>query len=247
MSINARIGRKIRLARKQAGYTQAQLAKKLGKTGAAIAYLEQGKRRISPDILEKIALMTNRPLGFFYEDQSSSPSQLGTQLQSLQQQLDALKEVLLHVQQDGVGSQHMDSSDQWSLSDRAFREVFDHANDLMILMGPDGTILDINERYEEFFGWGRAEMVGRKFTDFQLFSEAEMPGYIKLFEKAFASQEPLRHMEVRVRTKSAEMRVLQTSNRILMRNQRPWAMLSILRSADVRSVNFDEAMAQKSV
>lgn len=244
MTINARIGRKIRLARKQAGYTQAQLAKKLGKTGAAIAYLEQGKRRISPDVLEKIALMTNRPLGFFYEDQSSSTPSLGAQLQGLQQQLDALREVLTHAQNDYSTSGHdTGASDQWSLSDRVFRDVFEHANDLMILMGSDGTILDINERYEEFFGWSRTEMVGRKFSDFQLFSEEEMPGYIKLFEQAFASQEPHRHMEVRVRTKTGEMHVLQTSNRILSRNDHPWALLSILRPSDVRTVNFHEAMS----
>lgn len=244
MTINARIGRKIRLARKQAGYTQEQLAKKLGKTGAAIAYLEQGKRRISPDVLEKIALMTNRSLGFFYEDQSSSTPSLGVQLQGLQQQLDDLKHVLSHAQQDYSSEFDSDAPGQWSLSDRVFRDVFDHANDLMILMGADGTILDINQRYEEFFGWTRSEMVGRKFSEFQLFVAEEMPGYIKLFEKAFSSHEPVRHMEVSVRTKSGEMRTLNTSNRILERDGLPWALFSILRPVNLRVVSFHEAMSQ---
>ena len=241
MTINSRIGRKIRLARKQAGYTQAQLAKKLGRTGAAVAYLEQGKRRISLDVLEKIALMTNRPLGFFYEDQAPSTSGLGAQLQSLQQQLGSLQKVLSEAQDSCVGSDESDHSP--SLSDRIFRDVFDHANDLMILLGADGTILDINERYEEFFGWSRAEMIGRKFSDFQLFLEEEMPGYIKLFEKAFTSEGPVRHMEVRVRTKSGSLHTLQTSNRLLKKNDQPWAMLSILRPSDVHVVNFEEAVA----
>jgi len=65
MTLNHRIGQQIRKARKLAHLTQKQLGDKLGRSGATIAYLEQGKRRVSPNLLEEVAQYTNKPLSFF--------------------------------------------------------------------------------------------------------------------------------------------------------------------------------------
>ena len=67
-SENKKIGQKIKKARANMGLTQSQLGKTIGVTGSAIGYLEAGLRKISPDVLKKIADVLNKPFKYFYED-----------------------------------------------------------------------------------------------------------------------------------------------------------------------------------
>ena len=87
MSLNVQIGGKIKQARKAVGLTQGELGKKIGRTAAAIAYLEKGQRGISPDILSRIAHVTNKPISFFYDDGSDPCSELKEHVEFLRTRL----------------------------------------------------------------------------------------------------------------------------------------------------------------
>lgn len=89
---NKRIGLKIKQARLEVGLSQKKLGKKLNKSGAAIGLLEKGKRKIGLDILKEIAIITNKPLAYFYEDQAEDYT-LASKLIVLEKHLKELKEI----------------------------------------------------------------------------------------------------------------------------------------------------------
>ena len=66
------IGRKIKKARIEIGFSQNELAKHLGKTGSALGYIESGQRRINLLTLEKIARAVRKPLDYFFEQKNYS-------------------------------------------------------------------------------------------------------------------------------------------------------------------------------
>jgi Zn-dependent peptidase ImmA (M78 family)/DNA-binding XRE family transcriptional regulator len=65
-------GDRIKQAREIKGYTQADLAERIGKSQSTIAHLERNSKQFllqpSDDIVEAIALQTGFPVGFFYQE-----------------------------------------------------------------------------------------------------------------------------------------------------------------------------------
>src|SRR2546422_11428562 len=61
-------GKRIRQARELRAFTQIELAERTGVTQAAIAYVEKGFRKPSPDLIANIAAQTRFPLAFFSAD-----------------------------------------------------------------------------------------------------------------------------------------------------------------------------------
>jgi PAS domain S-box-containing protein len=51
-------------------------------------------------------------------------------------------------------------------SEEKFKTIFDNANDEIAYVGADGTIIDINPRVEQLFGYTREETIGKKIYEF---------------------------------------------------------------------------------
>ncbi len=62
------IGKKIQMAREQAGLSQEELASRLGYTQATLSNYELGKRRLYLANIEQIAKELNKPLSYFLEE-----------------------------------------------------------------------------------------------------------------------------------------------------------------------------------
>jgi len=62
------IGKKIQKAREEAGFSQEELASRLGYTQAALSNYELGKRRLYLANIEQIARELNKPLSFFLDE-----------------------------------------------------------------------------------------------------------------------------------------------------------------------------------
>ncbi|SHF05217.1 Transcriptional regulator, contains XRE-family HTH domain [Desulfofundulus australicus DSM 11792] len=70
------IGRRIQLAREEAGLSQEQLAAKIGCSQSTLSHYEQGKRRLYLAQLEKIAQVLQKPIDYFFqpvEEKSAAP------------------------------------------------------------------------------------------------------------------------------------------------------------------------------
>ena len=62
------VGTRIRKARKVKRFTQAEVAKKLGVTQAAVSHWERGKADVGIDQLNRLATMLSVPLRSLIED-----------------------------------------------------------------------------------------------------------------------------------------------------------------------------------
>ncbi len=68
LMIYKNIGKKIQLAREEAGLSQEELASRLGYTQAALSNYELGKRRLYLANIEQIARELNKPLNYFLDE-----------------------------------------------------------------------------------------------------------------------------------------------------------------------------------
>lgn len=66
------IGRKLQLAREEAGLSQEQLANLLGCAQSTLSNYEKGKRRLYLTQLEKIAEILDKPIEYFIESSSTN-------------------------------------------------------------------------------------------------------------------------------------------------------------------------------
>ena len=62
-----RIGMKIKQAREEKEMSQAELARLLGKSDTTVTYWESGKRKVTIDDLEQIAVYLDKPFDYFVE------------------------------------------------------------------------------------------------------------------------------------------------------------------------------------
>jgi len=152
MSLNKQIGERIRIARKHAGLTQQELGKKLVRSGAAIAYLEQGKRRVSPDMLSQIAEITERPMAYFYEPGGGNAAVLTDRLSELRYQLSEIKSVL-----DDTEKQKKVVEEKKKI----YYHAFNRSLDGVCISDLKGDILDVNEALLNMLGYERGELVGQ--------------------------------------------------------------------------------------
>lgn len=69
------IGKKLQLAREEAGLSQEQLANMLGCAQSTLSNYEKGKRRLYLTQLENIAELLEKPIEYFMESSSSSQTE----------------------------------------------------------------------------------------------------------------------------------------------------------------------------
>lgn len=86
------IGRKLQLAREEAGLSQEQLANMLGCAQSTLSNYEKGKRRLYLTQLENIAELLDKPIEYFME--SSSNSEAASAVNSINNALDDEPELL---------------------------------------------------------------------------------------------------------------------------------------------------------
>lgn len=67
-----KLSEKIKIAIKEAGYTQQTFADKLGITNPVVNVWCTGKRNPTTTTLKKIAKATNKPLSYFFADEKSA-------------------------------------------------------------------------------------------------------------------------------------------------------------------------------
>lgn len=85
------IGRKLQLAREEAGLSQEQLATMLGCAQSTLSNYEKGKRRLYLTQLENIAEILDKPIEYFMESNTNHES---STVQSINTALDDEPELL---------------------------------------------------------------------------------------------------------------------------------------------------------
>jgi len=69
-------------------------------------------------------------------------------------------------------------------SEEKFRTIFESANDMIAYVDEFGTFIDINDKAEEIFGWKPEEVIGKNFTDFDIFGPETLNNVLERFAEA---------------------------------------------------------------
>jgi PAS domain S-box-containing protein len=75
-------------------------------------------------------------------------------------------------------------------SEEKFRTIFENANDEIIYLDEFGTVIDVNNRVEDIFGYKREELVGKNFTDFDFVGPEALQDLIGQFSGALSGDTP---------------------------------------------------------
>jgi transcriptional regulator with XRE-family HTH domain len=70
-SVRTKIGQKLKAAREYLGYSQEEVAEKLGVARAAISLIESGQRKLDSVELMELSKLYERPMAYFTEDDFS--------------------------------------------------------------------------------------------------------------------------------------------------------------------------------
>lgn len=68
MEYSKKIGKNIKKTRHKMNMSQKKFGEKLGITGSFVGYLENGNKRVNPDLLKKISKLTKQPVSYFYDE-----------------------------------------------------------------------------------------------------------------------------------------------------------------------------------
>lgn len=88
------IGKKLQMAREEAGLSQEQLASMLGCAQSTLSNYEKGKRRIYLAQLEQIAEVLGKPIEYFLESSTAAENSRKEELKNINSALDDEPELL---------------------------------------------------------------------------------------------------------------------------------------------------------
>lgn len=74
MNTYEKIGKKLQPAREKAGFSQEELAKRIGCTQTSLSNYELGKRRLYPGDLQRIGLLLGKQVTYFLDETEEEPT-----------------------------------------------------------------------------------------------------------------------------------------------------------------------------
>lgn len=91
---NQKLGEKLKQARKEAGYSQKELASVLKLSDKAVSSYEVGRAEPNLETLQAISQVTYKPVSYFLEDNHDEDLDLQIRLKRIEQELLAIKKAL---------------------------------------------------------------------------------------------------------------------------------------------------------
>lgn len=73
-------------------------------------------------------------------------------------------------------------------SEEKFETIFENANDHIAYVGVDGTVIDVNHKFEDVFGHKRESVIGKKFYEFGVLSPEDWQRCIGLANELMAGR-----------------------------------------------------------
>ena len=128
-------------------------------------------------------------------------------------------------------------------SEEKFKTIVENANDEIIYVGMDGTIIEINDKCEELFGFKREEVIGRKLYEFGYFSPEEMQKQFEGFRKVYSGKIKPEMKEVKSRHRDGSIVHIEVNPKVIEKNGETLGILTIIR--DITERKKSEAELEK--
>ncbi len=138
---------------------------------------------------------------------------------------------------------HLDVEEELPDNKEILKTVFEITKDKFIYIDSDKTLLTINSKTTDLFGYTREEVVGKKFNDFDFLSAVEMKQCISIFDNAMKGQ-PIPLMEFETRSKTGSPVFLEVNSGLIRKGNEINGLLTILK--DITARKLAEKALQKS-
>jgi PAS domain S-box-containing protein len=113
-------------------------------------------------------------------------------------------------------------------SEEKFKTIVENANDEIIYVGMDGTIIEINDKCEELFGLKRKEVIGKNFAEFGYFDPEDMEKAIEDFNDILNGGSP-RMAEYRASRKDGHPVFIEVNPKLIEKDGEILGILTIIR------------------
>lgn len=118
-------------------------------------------------------------------------------------------------------------------SEEKYRTIIENANDHIAYVAPDGTIIDVNYKFEEIFGYTREETIGKNFAEIQNFG----PDLMAQFEQWYNTLSPdtkVGMQELEAFRKDGTPIFIEVNPKVIVKEGKVKALLAIIRDITER-------------
>ena len=123
-----------------------------------------------------------------------------------------------------------------------YRDLFENANDEILLIDKWGKVLDVNGRNKDLFGMESSELIGKHVSSLARYTRFDVPAILRLLQQVFAADHPLRNLELEcIRGDNGQQVVVELNVRLIRKNN---AILGLM--ANVRDIT-DRRRAQQAL
>jgi PAS domain S-box-containing protein len=127
-------------------------------------------------------------------------------------------------------------------SEERFRNIFESANDIMVLCDATGRILDVNKKAVEAFGGSKGELVGKHFTRACLgIIPPDNDKVVKGFVAGLANKKP--NLNITIKNKKGQTILLECSASLTKLDDKSTGLLVVGRDITERK-NAEEELAE---
>ncbi len=120
-----------------------------------------------------------------------------------------------------------------SESEEKFKTIVENANDEIIYINMDGTVIEINDKCEDLFGLKRDDVIGRNFADFGYFSPEEMEKSVEKFIRMAEGESP-EMTELKARKTDGSSVFVEVNPRLIEKGGQKLGILTIIRDITER-------------
>lgn len=134
-------------------------------------------------------------------------------------------------------------------SEEKLRTIFESANDQIVYIGIDGTIIDVNDKVEEVWGYKRAEIIGKNYAELNFMSPKEMEKTETLFDNLYKGN-PVQNLELEAMKNDGNTLFIEINARPVKKENETIGFLLVIRDiterkqAQKEKKNLEERLQQ---
>ncbi len=129
-------------------------------------------------------------------------------------------------------------------SEEKFKTIFENANDHIVYIKPEGTVIDVNYKVEDLFGYTREEVVGKRFHEFGAFSREDWDKCIALYNDLLEGKiSRPQVLELKARHRNGNTVFVEVNPKLIKKKRELKGVLAIIR--DITDRKHDEEMLEQ--
>ena len=123
-------------------------------------------------------------------------------------------------------------------SEVKFRNIFENANDGMVILSKSGKVLDINNKIVKILGGSKEEFIGKHFTKIGILSLKQIPKLMKFFSKILRGKEVC--ISTKIKNKKGKEKYLECSANLIKTVNKTQGIMVIARDVTEKKKSEEE-------